>query len=107
MCDNFFFSQKFRTHDITIIDGDKETAALYTEIDGKKIYLVNISAIKGVATDDRKTIVGATLDMVGTRVNIWKTESVTGRIVVQFPIAKPTVPLVPIIMWSTLGTQAE
>ena len=81
-----FFLQKFRTHDITITDGDKETAALYTEIDGKKIYLVNISAIKGASTDDRKTIVGATLEMISTRVNIWATESVTERIIVQFPI---------------------
>ena len=61
------------TNDIFITDGDNERAALSNKIDDvKTIYLVNISAIQGEATDSRNAIVGATEDMVCTSVNMWK-----------------------------------
>ena len=59
---------------------DQEGTALSTVIDGMTINLVNISAIKGEATDSRNAIVGATADMVRTSVQMWKLESVTGRV---------------------------
>ena len=60
------------TNYIFISDGDLESAALSTKIEGITVYLVNISAIKGKATDSRNAIVGATEDMVCTSVKMWK-----------------------------------
>ena len=64
-----------------------------TKIKGITVYLVNISAIKGKATDSRNAIVGATEDMVRTSVKMWKLESVTGQVKQEYPI----VPITPII----------
>ena len=62
-----------------ITDSDKERGALSTKIKGITVYLVNISAIKGKATDSRNAIVRATEGMVRTSVKMWKMESVTGE----------------------------
>ena len=98
MCNAFFIyiyiyiSQDSKTNDIFLTDGDKEKVALSTKINGNTVYLVNISAIKGKATDSRNAIVGATEDMVCTSVKMWKLESVTGQVKQEYPI----VPIIPI-----------
>ena len=78
-----------KTNDIFVTDDDRENAALYTKIEGITVYLVNISAIKGKATDSRNAIVGATEDMVRTSVKMWKLESVTGQVKHEYPIVPP------------------
>ena len=96
------------TNDIFITDGDNERAALSTKIDdGKTIYLVNISAIQGEATDSRNAIVGATEDMVRTSVKMWKLETVTDQVKDEYPIGNRIGPLIPIIGGIHMHTQPD
>ena len=66
---------------------------------------MNISAIKGEATDSRNAIVGATEDMVRTSVKMWKLETVTDQVKDEYPIGNRIGPLIPILGGTHIHTQ--
>ena len=68
---------------------------------------MNISAIKGEATDSRNAIVGATEDMVRTSVKMWKLETVTDRVKDEYPIRNYIRPLIPIIGGIHMNTKPD
>ena len=68
---------------------------------------MNISAIKGEATDSRNAIVGATEDMVRTSVKMWKLETVTDRVKDEYPIGIRFQHLIPIIGGIHMNTQPD